>query len=282
VSCRESVYEHVTSDVTRALCVTGLLEVWGTAREQGDRDGDDLVIDHCDLGTLDDITGLPCFGEAMAEVGWASEREDGSLVFPKFFADKASPEQRHRTGGAARQARYRQRLKQQTPSHSNGAIVTGDVTGDVTVTGQRREEKRREEDKNPPTPHGGDIGGEKSKRKKKTTAEAVPIPEHLDSPEFRVAWGEWLQDRSVRGKPVTEIAAKKQFADLLPHGPAKSIEIIRVSIKNGWTGLFPEKVSMPSVPTPNAVPPRLIHNVADLSKPNTLPPLYPVKQTVGT
>jgi len=36
-SCKESVYEHVTRNVTVALCVSALLVIWGTAREQGDR-----------------------------------------------------------------------------------------------------------------------------------------------------------------------------------------------------------------------------------------------------
>ena len=36
-SCNVTAYEHVTRNVTTALCVTGLLVTWGTARERGDR-----------------------------------------------------------------------------------------------------------------------------------------------------------------------------------------------------------------------------------------------------
>jgi hypothetical protein len=240
-----------------------LIRIWVWADEQT-TNGNAVSVTRALLDRLAGVTG---FAVAMEKAGWL-RREERGLEFPNFeYHNGQTAKKRGLT--AKRVASHRRK------SNAGGNAVS--VTSALP-----REEKRREEDKNPPTPHGGDSAEGKSKRKKKTTGEAVPIPEHLDSPEFRVAWGEWLQDRSVRGKPVTEIAAKKQFADLLPHGPAKSIEIIRVSIKNGWTGLFPEKVSMPSVPTPNAVPPRLIHNVADLSKPNTLPPLYPVKQTVGT
>lgn len=246
-TCDETVYEHVTSDVTRALCVTGLLEVWGTAREQGDRDGDDLVIDQCDLGTLDDITGVPCFGEAMGAVGWAVERDDGSLVFPKFFADKVSPEQRHRTGAAERQARYRQRQREKEASPRDIGDVTGDVTGDVAVTGQRREEKiRGEEEKDPPTPPAGGTADQPAKRTRKVkppqNPEAVPIPSALDSPDFRSAWADWLIDRKARGKGVTELAARQQLTDMCPLGPLRAVECIRISIRNGWAGLFPDKV----------------------------------------
>jgi hypothetical protein len=140
------VTPRVTRDVTPSLCVTGLLEVWGTAREQALRVGDDLVMSRCTLQTLDDLTGVPGFGRAMASVGWAVETGGGTMTFPKFFEEKGSPEQRHRTSGAERQRRYRQRQRR------NGGDVTGvtrDVTGDVTqasrVTRNVTREKRREE-----------------------------------------------------------------------------------------------------------------------------------------
>jgi hypothetical protein len=110
-SCRETAYEHVTRNVTVALCVTGLLVIWGTAREQGDRDGDDLILDQCDAETLSAVADIPAFGRAMVEVGWIRELEDGRTVFPKFFKDHESPEDRHRRQNADRQARHRREEK---------------------------------------------------------------------------------------------------------------------------------------------------------------------------
>lgn len=136
--CDESDYEHVTSNVTRnvtrALCVTGLLQVWGAAREQGRRENDDLVISPCDLLVLDEISDVPCFGAAMCEVGWAviSDKCRNSIVLPNFFADKESPEERHKTANAERQARFRNRKK------------TG-VTSNVTVTQKVTESRAAEE-----------------------------------------------------------------------------------------------------------------------------------------
>lgn len=134
-SCRESAYEHVTRNVTVALCVTGLLITWGTAREHGDREGDDLVLKHSDLETLNAMTDLPGFGESMAFVGWVAERENGSLVFPKFFRENESPDDRHKRQNAERQARFRDKRDLES---------NGDVTAKSNVTVTHREEKRRE------------------------------------------------------------------------------------------------------------------------------------------
>lgn len=135
-SCKETAYEHVTRNVTVALCVTGLLVTWGTAREQGDREGDDLRLAHCDKYTFDAITDIECFGEAMESVGWLREEEDGCVVFPKFFKDNESPDEKHKRQNAERQARFREK----SDAKSNAEVTP---VSNVTVT--HREEKRREE-----------------------------------------------------------------------------------------------------------------------------------------
>lgn len=138
----DPVTRDVTRNVTVALCVTGLLVTWGTAREQGHREGDDLVMDHCRLSTISALVGYPDFGHAMAHIGWAVERDSFFTIFPKFFREQESPEERHRSKGAERQARFRQK------SRDDGDVtrdVTRNVTSNVTVT--PREEKRREEER---------------------------------------------------------------------------------------------------------------------------------------
>lgn len=151
-SCKNTAYEHVTSDVTRDVTVASLLEVWGVTREQGRRENDDLVVDHCEISALDEICGVPTFGAAMEFVEWAIEEkytaangvESERVRFPKFFKDQVSPEEKHRSGNAERQARYRAKKG-----------VTSDVTHNVTVTD--REEKRREENKDSLSPAREDV-----------------------------------------------------------------------------------------------------------------------------
>ena len=146
-TCRESAYEHVTRNVTVALCVTGLCVTWGAAREQGDRDGDDLIVKNCNLETIAAISDTPCFGDAMAFVGWARCGKNNSTTFPNFFREAELPHERHRRANAERQARYRDRQKGKGTRDNN---VTGNALHNVTVT--PREEKSKSIDPPPLTP----------------------------------------------------------------------------------------------------------------------------------
>jgi hypothetical protein len=145
-TCKTSAYEHISRNVTVALCVNGLLVTWGTARERGDRDGDDLVLKYSDFSTIDGMTDIPNFGEAMASVSWIIDDASGSVRFPKFFKENETPEGKHRRQAAERQARFRK--KQGLVKGTSDAVisnVTGKRSSNVTVT--CREEKRREEKK---------------------------------------------------------------------------------------------------------------------------------------
>lgn len=146
-TCKDNAYEHVTRNVTVALCVSSLLIVWGTAREQGDRENDDLVLTHTRLCTLDAMCDIPSFGDAMAFVGWAIEREDGAVVFPKFFRENESPDERHKRQNAERQARYRDKQSRESNAEDN-------VIRNVTVTTEKRREEKS--NNNSSTPVGFD------------------------------------------------------------------------------------------------------------------------------
>ena len=113
----------------RHVAVTALLCVWSSANEHSD----DGILSCCDLEDLDEIAGIPGFGDAMASVGWAVADEASKCVSLPNFSEHNTPA-KDRTA-AERQRRHR-------------AKCHGDVTAlrhGVTVT-QRREEKRREED----------------------------------------------------------------------------------------------------------------------------------------
>lgn len=124
---------YVTRNVTVALCVTGLMRIWGAVSETADRDGDDAVMTHASLEALECIAGVPGFGQSMAHVKWVVVRGN-DLVFPKFLKDNTL--KRERSDTAERQRRYRERQ-----ANKVGALRNGDVT---RVT-KRREEEIREE-----------------------------------------------------------------------------------------------------------------------------------------
>jgi hypothetical protein len=119
----------------RHVCVTALLCVWSAANEHSD--GGKLSC--CDLDDLDEIAGVPGFGEAMQHVGWAVRDDENKCVLLPNFSE-------HNTTAKDRTAAERQR-RHREKRH-------GGVTRDshaVTVT-QRREEKSREDKDIPAAP----------------------------------------------------------------------------------------------------------------------------------
>ena len=129
--------EIVTRAVMRHVTVSSLLVVWGAANEHT-HDG---VFHNADLSDIDDMTGIPGFGEALAVVGWAVyDQSEQTVTLPNFNEYNTSGSERSAgaKSAAERQKAYRERQKSQISD------VTSDVTNDVTSN--RREEKRREEE----------------------------------------------------------------------------------------------------------------------------------------
>lgn len=220
-SCEKSAYEHITSDVTRAITVVALLEIWGVARERGDRIGDDLVLKHCDLNNLDSICGIPGVGEAMEYVEWAIQediqdrkgREISSVRFPNFFAENESPEDRYKKQHAEAQARYRAKKQSESDISVDGA---SDITRDITVT--PREEKRREE--------------------RNTEDDSL-------TPGFQRFWETWPKSerKAARGKCFA--SWKKAKADTLADTIVAHVESLKRS--PGWTKQGGEFIPAPLV-----------------------------------
>jgi hypothetical protein len=125
----------LSRNALRHVTVTALLCVWSSANEHA-ADG---ILSCCDLEDLDEISGVPGFGDAMASVGWAIADDEGKCVSLPNFNEHNTPA-KDRTG-AERQRRYRE--------NRNGDVTP--LRNAVTVT-QRREEKRREEYIQPAAP----------------------------------------------------------------------------------------------------------------------------------
>lgn len=169
-SCAHA-YEHVTRNVTVALCVTGLVTVWGTAVERGVRSEDDLLLSPCNAQTVSSIAGIPCFGESMQQVGWLQEIGEDAVVFRKYFAEQENPHVKHRLSNAERQAKYRLRKR----NESNADSVTQRNADNVTrnVTNNAKQEKRRDTWSMDPRDAGEHAGDVDQKHEGKKTRKPV-------------------------------------------------------------------------------------------------------------
>lgn len=225
-SCDESVYEHITRDVTRAITVASLLEVWGIARDRGARDGYDLVLKHATLLSIDDMCDTPCFGEAMESVDWAIDtvRDFGGkkvqcVVFPGFFEESEAPESRYRRQHAEAQARYRERQKalRNGDKQVDKSDSPSDITSDITMT--PREEKRREEEREPPNPLSIDPTVDRSIKAVDTFAEfwAVYPRREAKAAAFK-AWKRLKPDADLIATIVAAVRARSQTPQWLDSG----------------------------------------------------------------
>ncbi|THJ32392.1 hypothetical protein E8K88_11870 [Lampropedia aestuarii] len=132
--------EIVTSDVTRDITIGGLLRVWCATNEHTV----DGVWHNSTLKVIDQVAGIPGFGDAMASAGWAVfDAEEGTVTMPNFLENNAPAKNNARSSSAERQARYREKKKAKSSEVTPADDVTQGVTRDVTSNA--REEKRREE-----------------------------------------------------------------------------------------------------------------------------------------
>jgi hypothetical protein len=76
----------------------------------------------------------------------------------------------------------------------------------------------------------------------RSAAGPLDIPASLaGSAEFSAAWRDWLSDRRERRLSTRDRTMRAQLESLAPLGPIAATECLRVSIRNGWQGIFPEK-----------------------------------------
>jgi hypothetical protein len=72
-------------------------------------------------------------------------------------------------------------------------------------------------------------------------AESLPLPESLDTEPFLSAWTEWIAYRRERRLSVRDRTMCSQLEDLAKIGSSQAAKCLRLSIRNGWQGIFPEK-----------------------------------------
>ena len=167
---------------------------------------------------LDDalISGLPGFGDQLEKIGWISVNDDG--LFIQNFDDHMSKSAKKRAQSAKRNAALR----------SRDARSVTEASPDKIRRDKRREDKRGE---TPPIPPAFDW----------STA-----PAGLNTPEVRAAFDEFeayrAERRLAKWKPRTIKTKLAEFAGR----PDDFIEAVRVSIGNGWQGIFEGKAKRPA------------------------------------
>jgi len=82
-----------------------------------------------------------------------------------------------------------------------------------------------------------------SKGVPKGEAVEYTLPPRLDNPDFFGVWNEWLNHRGDIKKPLTQNMVKAQLKMMAREGAAVSIETMQSSMEQGWTRLFPDKIT---------------------------------------
>ncbi len=134
-SVSESLYETCDVTVVTRVTVGTLLAVWSAVNVAANSEGQ---IKGISLFEVDEMAGVPSFGEAMRLVGWCEVTDEG-VLFPNFHEHNVVGKQRttEAKSAAQRTREWRERRK---------ILGLDDVTiGDVTVTSPYKAEKSREE-----------------------------------------------------------------------------------------------------------------------------------------
>jgi hypothetical protein len=192
------------------------------------------------LEGLDALVDLPGFGSAMAEVGWIRVYPDCLEVVD--YQRHNGPTAKARAMDARRASRYR-----------HGAVT---VERDETVTKNKRKSKNKNKELIPPLPPKGDaeqIADENNSAH--YDPKTAPLPEDLDTPDFRQAWADWWVYRRERRLPVYKSSTiQQQFREFRQWGVANAITAIRESIRQNYQGLFEPKPKFSNGPPGRPVP----------------------------
>lgn len=84
------------------------------------------------------------------------------------------------------------------------------------------------------------LGHESKRESKKNLKEVITVPVEINSS----AWFEFFEWRKTeKKKPITPLSAKKIFKQLAEYSHEDQAAIFDQSIRNGWQGIFPEKLN---------------------------------------
>jgi hypothetical protein len=93
--------------------------------------------------------------------------------------------------------------------------------------------------------------------KKEIRPEDVPLPESLNVPEFIAARDAWFKQRRRKRLPMREEYLIGQYAALVPLGPVQAAACLAFTVKQDYSGVFPEKFANGKSPTSGHSSPRV-------------------------
>ena len=82
-------------------------------------------------------------------------------------------------------------------------------------------------------------------KESETLSFSTLIPDSLKTVEFEIAWDQWCKYRRQSKNKMTRLTAERQLGKLGRYPPAVAVAAIDESIERGWTGLFPERITIP-------------------------------------
>lgn len=188
-----------------------------------DTHSDDGVLHGYTLDAMDAVIGWQGFTQAMVDVEWACITDDHCLIMPRF--------DEHNGKSAKRRANDSERKRNSRESGGVRNVSASDADKSVT-----REEKRREEQDQKPVARAPVKAGKFD-----------PLTAKPDNVSDK-AWADWCQHRKEIRKPLTAKSCEQQAKALIGHSCPD--QVLSTSISNGWTGIFPDKVTSNVHPFP--------------------------------
>lgn len=199
-----------------------LVHLWSVA----DAHADGEMLPGMDEKALDMLVQIPGFSSELIKVGWLANSGD-SLQLVNY--------QTHNGTSAKRRAEDADRKRTQR----------GQDADEMRPKNKNKNKKKNIEETPPLPPSRGEPSVESADYDPSTS----PIPGALDTPAFRSAWIDWFEYRKERKLPKPKpktIEAK--LNEMIGWGADASVEQIRMSIANGWQGIFEPK-KKPNAPT---------------------------------
>jgi hypothetical protein len=89
-------------------------------------------------------------------------------------------------------------------------------------------------------------GKEQGREGENAAVAAPPLPERLDVPEFKEAWGKWVKHRSEIKKPLKPTMVSEQIDQFAQWGVERSVTAIKYTIGKGWQGIREPDAQQPA------------------------------------
>ena len=189
-----------------------LVHLWSVA----DAHADGEMLPGMDEKALDTLVQIPGFSSELIKVNWLAISGD-SLQLVNY--------QTHNGTSAKRRAEDADRKRTQR----------GHDADEMRPKNKNKNKKKNTEESPPLPPSRGEPPVESADYDPATSS----LPGALDTPAFRSAWIDWFEYRRERKLPKPKAKTiEAKLNEMVGWGADASVEQIRMSIANGWQGIF--------------------------------------------